>query len=141
MGFLSDILKSSLFATVGDIVSREALRLGLEPKIIVIDGKTMRKWIGKLRVRGYRIFTVSNDPGTVNCDAKKVFEECWRSDYKCLIDVEGEEDLLAILALYTAPEGALVIYGQPGRGLVVLISSRASKEKVREVSGVDCGRP
>ncbi len=140
MSFLKDILSTTIFATVGDIVSKEALKLNLFPKIMIIDGMTMRRWIGKLKVKGYKVYKVCNEPGTVNCEVKEILEKCWRSEGRCLIDVEGEEDLLAILALFTAPENALILYGQPGQGFVVLISNEKVKERIREVSRVDCSR-
>ena len=40
--------------------------------------------------------------------------------------VDGEEDLLVLVAVAFAPLGGLVVYGQPGEGLVVV---RVTAEK------------
>ena len=42
------------------------------------------------------------------------------SNEKIKIEVEGEEDLAALVAIATAPDGAHVIYGLPQRGLMVV---------------------
>ena len=36
-----------------------------------------------------------------------------------VIDVEGEEDLSPILLILLCPLGAVIMYGQPGEGIVV----------------------
>jgi len=49
------------------------------------------------------------------------------------IVVDGEEDLLVIVAVLYAPEGSLVVYGQPGEGIVVV---RVTGEKRAEAVGI-----
>jgi uncharacterized protein (UPF0218 family) len=49
------------------------------------------------------------------------------------IIVEGEEDLAALPALMLAPEGALVLYGQPGEGIVAVRAGRESASRAREI--------
>jgi hypothetical protein len=46
-----------------------------------------------------------------------------------VILVEGEEDLAVIPLILAAPEGAMVLYGQPGEGVVVCEVTDAAKEK------------
>jgi uncharacterized protein (UPF0218 family) len=43
--------------------------------------------------------------------------------------VEGEEDLLTLVAMAVAPLGSFVIYGQPGEGLVVVEVDDAAKNR------------
>jgi len=40
---LPDFLKGKLFYTVGDVVTYTVLKLGLEPKIAIVDYRTMRR--------------------------------------------------------------------------------------------------
>ena len=47
--------------------------------------------------------------------------------------VSGEEDLLLVPALARAPAGAILMYGQPGEGLVVVRADERSKEKARRL--------
>ena len=54
-------------------------------------------------------------------------------DREALILVDGEEDLLAIPAVLESPDNALVIYGQPSEGLVVVTASAEKKSEVRKI--------
>jgi uncharacterized protein (UPF0218 family) len=49
------------------------------------------------------------------------------------IEVEGEEDLASLAAIYLAPGGVTVIYGLPNKGVVVVKATAAHKQKVKEV--------
>jgi uncharacterized protein (UPF0218 family) len=48
-----------------------------------------------------------------------------------LIRVEGEEDLALMPVILEAPIGADVIYGWPGKGMMVLVIDQAIKEKTK----------
>jgi len=43
--------------------------------------------------------------------------------------VEGEEDLLTLVVMVTAPLGSLVVYGQPNEGLVLVEVNGEAREK------------
>ncbi len=46
--------------------------------------------------------------------------------------VDGEEDLLTLVAVLYAPENALVVYGQPNQGIVVVrVTSKKRAEAER----------
>jgi hypothetical protein len=47
--------------------------------------------------------------------------------------VEGEEDLLTLVAVVEAPENSLVVYGQPREGLVVVKVDEKIKKRVKEI--------
>ena len=47
--------------------------------------------------------------------------------------VEGDEDLMAMLAIAMAPVSAMVFYGQPGVGVVAVKANAVSKSKNREI--------
>lgn len=47
------------------------------------------------------------------------------------IEVEGEEDLAALPAVVAAPDGACVVYGQPGEGMVLLRVTDESRARMR----------
>ena len=48
------------------------------------------------------------------------------------IVVEGEEDLLTLIAVLYAPENSFVIYGQPHSGVVVVKVTGQKKRQVQE---------
>ena len=52
------------------------------------------------------------------------------------IEVEGEEDLAAIPAIIMAPEGARVLYGMPGKGMVVVTVDSGARKKAQALLGL-----
>jgi uncharacterized protein (UPF0218 family) len=50
-----------------------------------------------------------------------------------LIIVEGEEDLAVIPLVICSPEGAVILYGQPGEGVVVCEVDWKARKKAREL--------
>ena len=47
--------------------------------------------------------------------------------------MDGEEDLLAIPAILESPDNALIVYGQPSQGVVVVTASSEVKHETREM--------
>mgnify|MGYP000064708268 CR=1 FL=1 len=131
---LSERLRGRLVITVGDVVTSNALKHGLRPWAAIVDGKAMRRpvaeelplasWSKRLRVM--------NPPSTISEDAWSAVGMAVREG-DTLVLVEGEEDLLALVAILCAPEGAVVLYGQPGEGVVLVEVNAAAKALCREL--------
>ena len=49
------------------------------------------------------------------------------------IIVDGEEDLLALFAVVSAPVGSMVMYGQPREGIVVVSVNARTKNMVQNI--------
>jgi uncharacterized protein (UPF0218 family) len=130
------LLSSDYIISVGDKVSDALLKMGVEPAVCIFDGKTRRDEIGvspaikKYAARGMR---VKNPPGTITTEAQKALEEAIKSGEKTKIMVEGEEDLLTLVAVSLAPENALVIYGQPDAGAVIIKVGEKTRKKIDKI--------
>ncbi len=64
---------------------------------------------------------------------QKVFEiisEAFEKKDSTKIFVDGEEDLITLAVITTAPNGTLVVYGQPGEGMVFVEVDDDIKDKV-----------
>jgi uncharacterized protein (UPF0218 family) len=120
--------------SVGDIVSEKLLDLGFNPSLCVVDGKTMRTiFPGVERFKhGRKLFTLVNPPGTVSEESWRVFKEALASAPSTIL-VEGEEDLLTIVAVKTVSKGSLVLYGQPGEGVVVVKVDESSRKLIQRI--------
>ncbi|MCW4027273.1 MAG: GTP-dependent dephospho-CoA kinase family protein, partial [Candidatus Bathyarchaeota archaeon] len=59
--------------------------------------------------------------------------EAIRFDGRVKVLVEGEEDLLTLVAVLSAPLGSLVVYGQPRTGIVGVGVTEAAKRKFRGI--------
>lgn len=114
--------------TVGDIVTRNALECGVFPAIAVVDGHTMREPCETTPDVFQRIIRAKNPPGTLTDELICALEDAVASPPALLV-VEGEEDLAVIPLILTAPLGGVVLYGQPGEGVVLSVIDEAAREK------------
>ena len=120
--------------TVGDVVTMTLLKHGIEPKIAIVDYRTLRGEVDFKEVRefGKKVFRVKNPRSTIT-------PELWRAVREAMgmegvkIEVDGEEDLAVIPVIFFAPLGANVIYGMPNTGLVRLKVTDEEKRKVEEI--------
>ena len=118
--------------TVGDIVSRETLATGIQVNLRMIDQMTLRKRISPIEIKAERRYRVSNPAGVITKEAWDTIREALQ-DREAVIFVEGEEDLLAIPAILESPDNAIIVYGQPSQGLVVVTASLDMKREVGEM--------
>ena len=66
-------------------------------------------------------------------DAWSVISEAFKSRERVRLEVRGEEDLLALVCIALAPEGAVVAYGQPDEGAVIVRVDRGAKGRVHDI--------
>ncbi|WP_455285254.1 GTP-dependent dephospho-CoA kinase family protein [[Eubacterium] cellulosolvens] len=114
---------------VGDAVSRNATARGLRRDVVIIDNKEMRVQTKPLGASTGRTFRVRNEPGTISSNAWVAVDEAVEAGNAVMI-VDGEEDLLTLVAMAVAPLGSFVIYGQPGEGVVLVEVDEEARKKV-----------
>jgi uncharacterized protein (UPF0218 family) len=124
--------KPSKVTTVGDVVSRETLTGGIQVSLRIVDQMTLRKRISPVEIKAERTYSVKNPAGVITREAWDAIREALK-DREAVIFVDGEEDLLAIPAVLESPDNALVVYGQPSEGLVVVTASPEKKSEVRKI--------
>jgi uncharacterized protein (UPF0218 family) len=125
-------IKPSKVTTVGDVVSREALAAGIPVNLRIVDHMTLRKPISQVEIKAERTYRVSNPAGVITKEAWDTIKQAVH-DKEAVIYVEGEEDLLAIPAILESPDNAIVVYGQPAQGIVVVTASQDMKTEVRKI--------
>jgi len=133
---LKDIVakeKPPSIISVGDTVSKNLVKSRMFPQLTIIDNIAMRKSIQPIPLTNEKTVYVNNPPGTITEEARVAIEEALKSNDRVKIVVDGEEDLLALVAVFYAPENSFVIYGQPYEGVVVV---KATREKKTEVAGI-----
>ena len=69
-----------------------------------------------------------NPAGTLSAELLDGLKEAL-DHMPALVCVDGEEDLAVIPLVMMAPEGALILYGQPGEGIVLRIRRSPGKTK------------
>jgi len=122
-------------ACVGDIVSKYCLeeigRGTLSPPlaVLVYDAKTRRseRLSGITPPPAFERYRISNPPGTITAEAMSLLCRLARSRGFHAVRVDGEEDMLALPLIECMPEGSMVTYGVPERGMALIYVSRARK--------------
>ncbi len=123
--------------TVGDYTTADLVERGVVPQIAVVDFKTKRieepRWHTKLKGVGDWVVVIDNPAGTIRRDVWPVISEAFKSKERVRLEVRGEEDLLALVCIALAPEGAVVAYGQPDEGAVVVRVDRQARTRVHDI--------
>ncbi len=121
-----------MVVTVGDVVSRETLRAGLEVRLRIVDNRSMRKEIPGTSFPIKNTFSVKNPPGVITMEAWHTIRRALREE-KAVIFVDGEEDLLVLPVILESPTDSFVVYGQPKEGLVVVTATASKKREVESM--------
>ena len=119
---------------VGDIVARNVLQYNIRFDVMIVDNMTMRKPIVPIMVDFAKNMVTMNPAGSITEEAGQTIEDAMVANEKCVIIVEGEEDLLALQAILSAPDGSLVIYGQPMEGIVIVDVTTETRNKAIEMT-------
>jgi uncharacterized protein (UPF0218 family) len=136
MGKMENIVKREKppkIVSVGDTVSRNLHEHQMNPQLSITDNKRMRRKIKPRIFTGKNVVHVKNPQGTITEEAITAIREALESDERVHIIVDGEEDLLALIAVLHAPEKSLVIYGQPYEGIVVVKVTSEKKAEATEI--------
>jgi GTP-dependent dephospho-CoA kinase len=105
--------------SVGDTVSKNMHEYKIKPQVTIIDNLCMRKKIDSGLYNAETV-NVSNPQGTITQQAIDAVKTALVSSEPTQIIVEGEEDLLTLVAVTYAPEKSIVVYGQPYEGIVIV---------------------
>ncbi len=117
---------------VGDFVSKNLKSADIHVDVSVVDNKIMRRDTEPWQESGKIIFRANNAPGTIDPIAWQALREAVEKKNSLLL-IEGEEDLLALPAVLLAPDRALVIYGQPKEGVVVVTVDSGKKAEIQNI--------
>jgi len=119
---------------VGDFTLKALLDAGFKPDLGIYDRLTKR---APFDFPDLKADVVRNPAGEITDEAvfliKRVLSS--RRRKKSMLAVDGEEDLLSLSAIVLAPEGSLVVYGLPDRGMMLVTADAETKEKISSLIG------
>ncbi|WP_292424381.1 GTP-dependent dephospho-CoA kinase family protein [Methanoregula sp.] len=121
--------------TVGDVVTHTLQKNGITPSIAVVDGQTMRSPCSRMPEFSGECIRVENPAGTITDDLVKALTYAINHT-PVTIMVNGEEDLAVIPLVIAAPEAAVVLYGQPHKGIVLRTIDAGAKAAAQELLGL-----
>ena len=133
LNWLKEHKKSKIIA-VGDATTRVLLREGLYPDIAIIDGLEKREKTEPIDIDTFKVFEAKNPAAHITLEAWECINTAMKiDDIKIIIKIRGEEDLTVLPVILEAPEGSIVLYGQPNEGLVVVEDNKDKKNEVKEL--------
>lgn len=137
---IGEIIKKSsppVVISVGDYVSSKLHEHKIRVDIYVIDGKVERAERPAGTLSSGTVLEAVNDAGTISPESAERLHTLIHSPEKwpAILRIAGEEDLLAAAAIISSPEGSVVVYGQPGKGAVVVRVNEQTRGKILEVIG------
>jgi hypothetical protein len=133
--------KPARIISVGDVVSKNLHEQGIHPQLTIIDNKSLRNVTLKQTLTAEKPVNVINPQGAITKEAIIAIKEALAKDEHTHIIVEGEEDLLTLIAVLNAPENAIVIYGQPHKGVVVVkVTPRKKAQAARFLKAMESSK-
>ena len=125
--------KPSAIISVGDIVSRNMIEYGVSLDVLIVDNKVMRKPIQPITVNADQTLYAKNPPGAITDEAWTAIRSAIEQKGQTRVMIDGEEDLLTLVAVLSAPEDTLVVYGQPHVGIVLVKVTEETKKNMRRI--------
>ncbi|MAH98210.1 MAG: hypothetical protein CMA12_02515 [Euryarchaeota archaeon] len=127
--------------SVGDVTTLSLQKIGVIPDVAVIDGMTKREnWPEADQIVQSGFTSILHCTSPAGKLTNSLFEACkysimeWKeSGHKSLIIVDGEEDLAPLILHPLSPIGSVILYGQPGKGIVIRWCDEESKERCRNL--------
>lgn len=129
-----------MIITVGDEVTKMCHQIGIEAHFSIFDFLVQRKQkyfsIQDLGIHGTSNYThenVVNPAGSITKDLIDAIESGLRraiNGTEVLLKIDGEDDLGAVPAILLAPLGSVILYGQPGEGVVIVDVTEERKKNL-----------
>jgi len=131
---LNHIPKNSFLITVGDATTEKMHSYGIIPSLQIVDAQEKRvkrdpAKAGKVSTN----LTCKNPAGEITEQSIEIIKQGLESKPPVRILIDGEEDLLVIPVCIFAPENAIIMYGQPNEGLVVVTITEEIKKKTKSI--------
>ena len=126
--------EKTFLITVGDATTENMINLGIVPSLKIIDNQEKRKERKSLSIKGVNTtLSCRNPAGEITQECITTIKNGFNSKPTVRITVDGEEDLLVIPVCIFAPPDAVVMYGQPNEGLVIVKIDTEIRDKAQKI--------
>ena len=110
----------SFIVTVGDRTTEKMIGFDLIPSLQIIDGQEKREKREPPKLVDATELIVDNPAAEITPQSVSAIKTAFTLQSPVRLFVNGEEDLLVLPVCVHAPENAVVMYGQPNEGLVIV---------------------
>jgi uncharacterized protein (UPF0218 family)/phosphopantetheine adenylyltransferase len=122
----------AMVIAVGDVTTATILEEEYTPQVMIVDGITKRGVYEK-KFSAETEFFIYNPAAAIYPEAWSTIDTAIHNEHPTLISVDGEEDLLGFPAVLLAPEGSVILYGQPDAGIVWVPVNRENQKLARDL--------
>ena len=112
--------ENSYIITVGDRTTEKMIEFDLIPSLQITDSQEKRTKREPPKLANATELTVDNPAAEITPQSIEIIKKAFTMKPPIRLSVNGEEDLLVIPVCIHAPENAVVMYGQPNEGLVIV---------------------
>jgi len=123
--------ENSYIITVGDRTTEKMINFDLIPSLQIIDGQEKREKRVPPKLKNAIELTVDNPAAEITPQSISIIKKAFTMQSPVRIFVNGEEDLLVLPVCIHAPDDAVVMYGQPHEGLVIVKITTEIRNKVQ----------
>ena len=127
------LLPNSYVITVGDRTTKKMIEFGLIPSLQIIDGQEKREKKDPPKLANAIELTVENPAAEITPQSIDVIKNAFTMKPPVRLFVVGEEDLLVLPVCIHAPDNAIVLYGQPNEGLVIVRITPEIRNKAQSI--------
>ena len=127
------LLKNSYVITVGDRTTEKMIEFGLVPSLQIIDSQEKRVKREPPKLANATELTVDNPAAEITPQSIDMIKQAFTMQPPVRLNVNGEEDLLVIPVCIYAPENAVILYGQPNEGLVIIKITPEIRNKTQKL--------
>jgi uncharacterized protein (UPF0218 family) len=130
--------RPAMLVSVGDSSTATLLRHGVIPDIAIYDYMVMRRSIDDATKKCIDDFndmerlSARNPAGCITDELMAALQQAFKAG-RAKVFVDGEEDLAALPAVFLAPLGSIVLYGQPNEGIVVIEVTESARENAKNI--------
>ncbi len=112
--------ENSYIISVGDRTTEKMINFDLIPSLQIIDGQEKREKREPPKLENATELNVDNPAAEITPQSISLIKKAFTLQSPVRLFVNGEEDLLVLPVCVHAPENAIVLYGQPNEGLVIV---------------------
>ena len=118
--------------SVGDRTTEKMISFGLVPSLQIVDNKERRQSRMAPEMDGLSAHLQCKNPAAgITTQSINSIKTAFSLEPPVRITVDGEEDLLVVPACMYAPDNSVVLYGQPGQGLVIVPVTAKIRNKTK----------
>jgi len=125
--------ENSYIITVGDRTTEKMIEFGLIPSLQIIDSKEKRAKREPPKLSNATELIVDNPAAEITTQSIDIIKKAFTMQPPVRLSVNGEEDLLVIPVCIYAPENAIILYGQPNEGLVIVKITPEIRNKTQKL--------